>query len=181
LTGIRPEVDDEVRPYLDRFDEWLSKFQPAYEAAEMTVFSPLYGYAGTTDLIATIQGMRLIGDYKTTARSVDGRGKETGPYPEVAMQLASYARAELAATWRPRKFEKYSKRTYLLGPDERAMAVPLPEIDGGLVIHITPTHCHAFPVRIDQEVFDSFLYCLEMYRWQSDLSKTVIGERLVTD
>lgn len=179
LTGIKPEVDDEVRPFLDQFDKWLQVWQPVYESVEMTVFSPEWGYAGTTDLIATFDGMRLIGDYKSTAKAKDAKGKPTGPYPEVALQLSAYANAELAAVWKPRKFEKFSRRTYLLGPDEREMAVPVPKVDGGVVIHITPAACVAYPVAIGEQVFDTFLYCLECFRWQSGLSKTVIGPPLV--
>jgi len=177
LTGQRPEVDDEVLPFLDRFDEWAQEFQPVYQAAELTVYSPRFLYAGTCDAFLSIDGMPLIVDYKTTAKTHDARGNETGPYPEVGLQLAAYRHAEFAATWRPRKFEKYSRRTYLLGPDEREMAVAVPEVQGGLVIHITPTHCRAFPVRCDEAVFEHFLDCIELTRW-TEMAKDVIGAPL---
>ncbi|WP_298330418.1 PD-(D/E)XK nuclease family protein [Haloactinopolyspora sp.] len=179
LTGQRPEVDDEVRPFLDRFDEWLQQAQPVYEAVETTVYNETFGYAGTLDAIASVGGQRVIVDYKTSRKSVDGRGKPSGPYPEVALQLAAYRHAELAAVWRPRRYEQFRRRYYLLGDDERSMAVPVPEVDGGIAIHITPEHCTAYPVRCDGQVFDAFLFALEAFRWQSGLSKKVIGEPLV--
>ncbi len=179
LTGIRPETDDEVRPFLDRFDEWLQLWQPKYHAVETTVYSPKYGYAGTLDAIVEIDGQMLLTDYKTSKKSVDGYGKPTKPYPEVALQLAAYRYAELAAVWRPRRYEKYRRRYYLLGPEEQAMAVPMPGVDGGMAIHISPEHCTAYPVRCDPTVYDAFLYCVEAFRWTADLSKTVIGKPLV--
>jgi hypothetical protein len=179
LTGIRPVTDDEVRPFLDRFDEWLQKWQPVYEAVETTVYSPTYGYAGTLDAMAQIDGQRVIVDYKTSRKSVDSQGKPTKPYPEVALQLAAYRFAEVAATWRPRRYEKFRRRYYLLGAEERVVSVPVPEVDGAIAIHISPEHCDAYPIRCDEPVFDAFLYVLEAFRWTNDLAKTVVGSPLV--
>jgi hypothetical protein len=179
LTGSMPTVDDEVRPYLEQFDRWAQVWQPEYEAAELTVYSPRYGYAGTADGIMKIDGSRVNFDYKTTRKSVDSQGKRTGPYPEVGLQIAAARYAEFAATWRPRRTTKYNRRYYLLGPDEQAQAVKVPEVDGGIVIHITPEHCDAYPVRCDETVFESFLYILEAARYQFETSKTIIGAPLV--
>lgn len=178
LTGQRPEVDDEVRPFLEQFDRWAQRWQPKYEAAEMAVYNLTYGYAGTTDFIAVVDGVRFIGDYKSSAKDVGADGKPTGPYPEVALQLAAYRHAELAATWRARRFERYRRRYYLLSEAEKSAGVPMPEVDGGLVIHITPGHCTARPVKCDAEIFDAFTFAIEIARWQIDTSKTVIGPPL---
>lgn len=179
ITGQRPDVDEEVAPFLDQFDGWCDEFQPEYQAAEVTVFAPEYGYAGTCDAFLTIDGTRFIADYKTSRKSVDGKGNPTGPYPEVALQLAAYRWAELAAVWRPRRFEKFRRRYYLLSPEERALAVPVPEVDTGLVIHITPEHCHAYPVRCDEGVFESFLAVIDAAAWSFEGSKDAIGQPLV--
>lgn len=179
LTGKRPEVDDEVRPFLEQFDRWAQRAQPSYEAAEMTVYDTRYGYAGTLDAIARIGGQRVLADYKSTKKSVDSQGKRSGPYSTVALQLAAYRWAEFAAVWRPRRHEVHRRRYYLLDPDERAMAVPVPDVEGGVVIHVTPDHCDAYPVRCDEAVHTAFLYVLEAARWAFETSKTVIGEPLV--
>jgi hypothetical protein len=42
-------ADMELRPFLVQFDRFLDEFQPSYIAAEVTVFSPTFGYAGTCD------------------------------------------------------------------------------------------------------------------------------------
>lgn len=179
LTGKRPEVDDEVRPFLDRFDEWAQKWQPEFLAAEMTVYSPSYGYAGTSDGIMKIDGQTVYFDYKTTRKTHDSTGKPTGPYPEVGLQIAAARWAEMAATWHPRRYEQFRRRYYLLGAAEQEAAVPVPEADGGIVIHITPSRCEAYPVRCDKTIHESFLYVLEVARHQFEVSKTMIGAPLV--
>ena len=178
LTGQRPDVDAEVQPFLDQFDRWAQEFQPVYQAAEVTVYSPSYGYAGTCDAFLTVGGVRCIVDYKSSRKSFDNRGNPTTPYPEVALQLAAYRHAEMAAVWRPRRMEQYRRRYYLLGAAEREMAVPVPEVDTGLVIHITPDHCDAYPVECGPDIFEAFLFVQEAARWQFQTSKTVIGRPL---
>lgn len=179
LTGQYPTVDAEVRPFLEQFDRWAQKWQPQYEAAELTVYSPTYGYAGTSDGIMTIEGQRLFFDYKTSRKSFDAKGNPTGPYPEVGLQIAAARYAEFAATWRARRYEQFRRRYYLLGAAEREASVSVPDSDGGIVIHITPDHCDAYPVRCDKDVHTAFLYVLEAARYQFEMSKTIIGAPLV--
>lgn len=179
LTGLRPEVDEEVLPFLDQFDRWAQRWQPVYQAAELTVYSRQYGYAGTCDGFLTIDGQRLIVDYKTSRKSFDSKGKPSGPYPEVGLQLSAYRYADTAATWQARRYERFRRRYYLLSPDEIEMSVKPPEVDGGLCIHISPEHCDAYPVRCDSEVYESFLYLIETARFVNEVSKTIVGERLV--
>lgn len=182
LTGQFPEVDDEVRPFIEQADRWMQKFQPVYEASEMTTYSPRYGFAGTLDAIAVVDGVRFIVDYKTTRKSLDNRGKPTTPYPEqVGLQLAAYRYSEYAASWRPRRYEYQKRRYYLLGMDERETAVPVPEVDSGLVLHLTPDHCEAFPMNCDEVAFDAFLYTLECFRWVNEISKKIMGDPLEKD
>jgi hypothetical protein len=165
-----------VNRMIDRFDEFLSDFQPAYQAAEVTVYSPTFGYAGTSDAFLTVDGIRLIVDYKTSRESLDGRGRPKGPYPEVALQLAAYRYAAQAAVWRPRRYEKFRRRYYLLSTQEQGQAVPPPEVDGGAVIHLSPDRYGFYPVRCDRAVHKSFLYVMEAARYVMQESKTVIGE-----
>lgn len=109
VTGKRPdpgdtlpngEMDAEVAPYLDCFELWLDRFQPEYIAAEVTVYNPRYGYAGTADGYAKVEGTPVILDYKTSKQSFDGRGKRKKPWADVGLQLAAYRHAPLAAVWR---------------------------------------------------------------------------------
>lgn len=182
LTGTRPDVDDEVRPYLERFDGWLQRFGPSYQAVETAVYHPDLGYAGTADAWLTIDGVRYIADYKSTRTATDDKGNPTTPYPEqVALQLAAYRHAKYAAIWRPRRVEKFRRRYYLLGPDERGMAVPVPEVDTGLCIHITPESCEAFPVVCDERVFEAYLAAQDSARWLFQDSRRVMGDPLIAE
>lgn len=174
FTGTQPEVAV-LNQMLDQFDRWLQRFQPAYQATEVVVYHPTYGYAGQTDGFLTIDGVRLIIDYKTSRDGYDRKGNPKIPYPEAALQLAAYRYAEFAAVWRPRRIEKFRRRYYLLGDAERDKAVPVPQVDGGAVIHLTPDHCEIFPVRCDKTVHDAFLYVQEAARWQFEMSRDVIG------
>lgn len=163
---------------LDRFSEFLDRFQPVYQASEVTVFHPDYAYAGTADGFFTIDGMRVIFDIKTTREARDKQGKLKSPFPEVALQLAGYRHAALAAVWRPRRVMEFRRRYYVLSQSERDLAVPVPEVDGGAVVHITPEHCELFPVRCDERVFERFLHVIEVARWKFEMEQHVIGAPL---
>lgn len=177
LTGERPAVDEELMPYLDQFDRWATQFQPEYLAAELTVYSDTYAYAGTLDAIAKIEGTAVCVDYKSSSKP-DTPERIQGPYSTVALQLSGYRFAEFAATWRPRRYEAHFRRYYLVGPGEREMSVPVPEVEGGIALSITPTHCNAHPVKCDKGVWTAYLYVQEAARWQFETSKDVIGEPL---
>ena len=178
ITGIRPEVNPEVRPFLDRFDEKVQIWQPKYEVTEAAVYSLTHGYAGTLDAIATINGQRLLLDYKSSRKSVDSDGKPSRPYPTVALQLAAYRYADFMATWPARRYEQYRRRYYLLSTDEAKLGAPMPQVDGAWAIHITPEHCDAYPVQCDASVFDYFCHIVEAFRWTDGLSKSVLGKPL---
>lgn len=190
LSGARPPVTLEVfgveddivnaTACLDQFDRWLEKAQPEYLATEAAVFSPTYGYAGTADAFASIHTVRFVIDYKFSRKSRDTKGKPTRPYPDsVGLQLAAYAGAELLATWRARRFEQIRKRYYLLNDEEREAAVPVPAVDAGLAIHITPEHCDAYPITKLALAHKAFLHSIDVAKWVFQDSKTVMGDPLV--
>jgi hypothetical protein len=180
--GTQTDTDTEVNTVgamLNQFQGWLEEFQPSYQATEVCVYNPEFGYAGQSDAFLTIDGVRFCADYKTTRDPFDSKGKPKTPYPEQnALQLAAYVNAQFAAVWRPRRMEKFRRRYYLLSPDERELAVPVPEVDTGLIIQITPESCMSYPIRVDEEVYNAFLYTLEAFRWMNETSKTVLGDPL---
>lgn len=178
FDGVEAETAVLVK-MLDQFDGWLQRFTPVYDACEVVVYHPTYGYAGTADAFLRLDDVRLIVDYKTSRDGFDSKGNPKRPYPEAALQLAAYRHAEFAAVWRPRRTERFRRRYYLLSEAEREQAHPVPEVDGGAVIHITPDHCELFPVRCDQLVHEAFLYVQEASRWVNGLSKDVIGTPMV--
>lgn len=179
--SFRPsDLDDrELRPFLNQFRSFLREFKPRYIAAEVTVFNPTFGYAGTCDAFLEIDGVRYIVDYKTSREPYDRNGNRKAPYPEVALQLAAYRYAELAAVWRARAHEVYKRRYYLLSETERAMAVPVPEVDHGLAVMLTPDFYSAHPVRCDEVIFDSFLATVDAARFVFEVGKDVVGQPLI--
>ena len=179
LTGRMPEVADDIKPFVIQFDRWLQKAQPEFLACEMTVYSPTYGYAGTADGIFKLQGATLGFDWKTHEHDRTANGNLVKPYGENALQLAAYFNADFAATWRARRTNIYQRRYYLLGQTERDMAVPVPPVDGCVVVNITGERCEAYPAIADESVFQQFLFILEAARWAFDMSRDVIGEPLV--
>lgn len=178
---FRPEdtADRELKPFLVQFRRFLTDFEPKYTAAEVTVFSPSYGYAGTCDAMLNIEGIDYIVDIKTSREDLDARGHPKGPYPEVALQLAAYRYAEMAAVWRARAHEQYKRRYYLLSETERAMAVDVPPVDHGLVIFLTPERYGLYPIRCDEEIFELFLAVIDAARFVHDVGKDVIGNPLI--
>jgi len=190
LTGNRPALDDLPHPehaddqlaaaYLDQFDSWVQLAQPDYQAAELVVYSPSRGYAGTLDAIATVGGVPWLIDYKTHLEPYDRQGRPRRPYPEqVALQLVAYQRAEWAALFRARRVEQhYSPRLYALSAQERQHAMPVPHVEAGLCVYITPEHCHAYPIVLDDRAWHGFLHAVDVYRWVHHDAKAVMGPPL---
>lgn len=172
-------TDLELRPYLHAANQWLKDFAPKIEAAELTVFSEEFHYAGTLDMIAETGGLRFLIDTKTTREPYDARGNLKTPYPEVALQLAAYRHAQFAAAWRARQADIFKRRYYLLNESERALARPVPEVDHGAVLHLTPEGYGFYPVRCDEEIFDIFLAVVDAARFQFELAKDVVGNPMI--
>jgi hypothetical protein len=182
LHGAYPPdvaADQELRPFLHQFNQFLRDFEPQYVAAEVTVFNPTFGYAGTADAFVEIGGQVFVLDIKTSRESTDGQGRPKSPYPETSLQLAAYAHAELAAVWRARQSELMKRRYYLLSDTERALAVPVPKVDRGLVLSLFPDRYGLYPARVDDEVFEYFLHVIECARWVNEVSKGVFGPALI--
>lgn len=154
------DYDDEIRGYVQSLVRWWDAFRPKVEATEVTVWSRQYQYAGTLDLIATIdlpeiEGIwpggpaRMLADYKTSK----------GVYGEVGLQLTAYANAEFA----------------LLDDGTEA---ELPPVDLGGVIHILPDGKPAklHPIALTDDLWSYFLYAREVADWSREGSKTAVGK-----
>ena len=68
---------------LNSFKAWFDKYKPKVLETEFRVFSEKYGYCGTFDVLAKINGVVSLGDWKTSSNI----------YPHFWLQLASYAEA----------------------------------------------------------------------------------------
>lgn len=142
-----------VQPYMEGFEKFLSDFAPvAFTATEASVYNRAERYAGTLDSIATLT-LPLRDEPGAFVLDVKS-GK--GMYPEVGLQLAAYRNAEFIGL-----------------PDGSEAAMP--ETEGALGLHLTPLGYRLIEVRADDEVFRAFLYAREVFRWQQETSKTVLG------
>jgi hypothetical protein len=180
FEGKRPPCDvPEVSKLLDSFEQWLKASNPTFDALEMTVYHPDEGYAGTLDAILNVDGRRFVLDYKTTLDSDEGRRKR--PWHSVAPQLAAYRHAKYVAVWKARTEERYSRRYYLLSEDERRNALPMPEIEGGYCLHVSPWHADLYYVRTGEDIYrDGFLAAVDAARWTLRLADTAIDEEGAT-
>lgn len=97
------------------------------------------------------EGPRLLVDVKT------GKGGKKGAYPEAALQMSAYARAE-----------------FIAGPEGSEFSMP--EVDGAAVLHVTDEKAEIIPVDIGDGVFMHFLWYRECFRWMEEVSKGVIGK-----
>jgi hypothetical protein len=139
LERPMPEPADELKPFMVQFADFLEAYKPRFEMSEATVYSREHGYAGTLDSIAVIElpliGGRYLLDVKT--------GK--GVYPEAALQMSAYARGEFIGL-----------------PDGTEAAWPA--IDAAAVVHLRPDSFELIPVRIDAEIFATFLSALDIFQ-----------------
>lgn len=149
-----PEWPERLRPHMGSFVSFLDDFRPEYLATEATVFNRTQAYAGTLDAIMRIRiGGRpttLIVDYKS-GRNV---------YPEVALQLAAYRNGEF------------------IGLTDGVTEVPVPEVEAGVVLHITPKGYRLRLVRVDDEIYRAFLHARETFRWTKVLAGTALLQEL---
>lgn len=142
-----PPVSPGALPYVRPLMEFLDDFKPEPVLVEKTAFSLEHGYAGTFDSIATFDALgTCVLDWKTSK----------GVYGETALQLAAYAWAD----------------GYDDGSPELA---PLPKLDGGLVVHISPTGYALFKADISRPVFDAFLAVKAVAEFMTVTSKQVLA------
>lgn len=78
---------EELQPFINAFFEWANNNHIKIISQEKTVFSKKYGYAGTYDLLATLNGggKNILIDVKTN--------KDGTVYPEAFLQLSAYKHA----------------------------------------------------------------------------------------
>lgn len=114
--GGQPEYPAAAAAHVASWRRFVDDFQPEFLHVEATCFGvvddPVAGplrYAGTADFIARINGLLVVGDYKS------GRSIHT----EAGLQISALAHAtELAL--------------------EDGTLLPMPSVDAGAVVHLTP-------------------------------------------
>lgn len=179
----RGEFSEEERAAIGHFLAFVAALRPTYLLTEAQVYNRTQKYAGTLDAVADVpyglllelahgnpdlipweprddrEHVTLLLDTKTGGDVAEGRGV----YPEVALQLGAYARAEFVGA-----------------PNGREL--PLPVIDGAAVLHVNASGWRLVPVNaLTDDVWRSFLYVREVFRWREVISKEVLGTALEPD
>lgn len=138
-------------PYVDAALSFMEDHAVKVVAAEVTVASVRWHYAGTLDLIADTDHGRLLVDYKTGS----------GVYVEAALQLAAYRYAE-----------------WMVDP-ATGLVVPMPEVEGAAVCHLRPDGTYALvPVTANRETHRTFIYVAQVATALDAGRDAFIGEPL---
>ncbi len=139
------QVSEGVQPYLEAYRAFLGRYsRSAIVSSEHMVWS-LNGYAGTYDLLMTIDDELWLLDIKTSGK---------GPYPEWGLQLAAYRYADSIVL--PNNPSPY----------------PMPLIKRTGVLHLQPDlykegwSLIEYPT--SERDFITFLGALEVYTWKSE-------------
>jgi hypothetical protein len=142
----------DVKPFMTQFDNFLNRHKPEFQMTEVTVWNREFGYAGTFDWLAILDGRMTLGDTKT--------GK--GVYPEVGLQLTALAHGE-----------------FILMPD--GTELPMPDIEDLAVLHLRPRSWSLVPVAEDAEdrenTWEAFKAAATMKRWSEDTKPNVLGRK----
>lgn len=175
--GIEPPpVEAHIEPYVEQYRRWLSVWQPRFLMAEAPVYNLTHRYAGTCDGVMELQGQPVLFDYKTTEVGLH-EGKARHPFPEVALQLVAYRRAELVGALSEQRYSG-RRRYYVFDPN--AQHERMPEVAGAVCIVISPHDCMAVPVRVEDDVWNAWLAVLTLAQFsQGDLSRRLFGAGLM--
>ena len=82
-VGPEPKVVDDAQWAFMAWEDWSQSVSLKPRHVEQIVFSKQYGYAGTMDLLADVNGVLTLIDFKTS-KSI---------YPEAFLQTAAYMKA----------------------------------------------------------------------------------------
>jgi hypothetical protein len=159
LGRPHPPWTPEEAPFMRSLEAFLRDHRPEYLAAEATVVNRTENYAGTLDAVVLLEGEPWLIDYKTA---------EKGPFETDALQLAAYRHAE---------------EIYRL-PD--GSSEPMIDTAGGAILKLRPDGYTLHPCRTDDEVYRTFLYVREVFRFTLTLGDSrsadyVVGQYVPSD
>ena len=156
-NGEQVGVPDELAGHVEACVKFLDDFDVQPVLTEASVFSRQWKYAGTLDLIATIDGRTWLLDWKTN---------KTGAFGDTAFQLAAYRYAEF--TLDP-----------LMSVDTgNRLEVPVPAVDECGVVWLRADGYDLYPYHADKGVWREFLYIQQCARAAGN-SRDYKGDALI--
>ena len=136
--GEEVDVPDELEGHVAAYVAFLDEWSPSDAIVERVVVNRRWHYMGKLDLIATVGGERVLLDVKTS---------RSGPYPDVALQLAGYRHAETMLT--------------VDGLAEE----PMPEVDWAGVVWVRADGYDVYRFDTSDRTFRAFLYAKQVGDW----------------
>ena len=144
--GDDVDVPEELVGHVDSYLAFLEEFEPSEALLERPVFNRHYRYAGTLDLLCLIAGDK-VGVDKEFARSLlDIKTNRSGPFGEVALQMAAYGHAEVYV-------------------DHQGAEHPMPEIDFYGAIWIRADGFDVYPYDVTEREWKQFLFSAQTAWW----------------
>lgn len=147
LFGGGGTVDEDIAPMYGNYQKWFNHYKPEVVAAEMTVVSRKWGYAGTLDNILKfgddsplpeklehLRGLNLVIDKKS--------GKHVGL--KESWQVTAYSRADVAVL-------------------DDGTEQDMPAIGGGLILHVRPDRIQMREVHTTDTNFANFIHALRLF------------------
>ena len=166
LGDGRPEpplLRDVVDWMVDGFINWVSAFNPRFEATEMPVYNQPLGYAGTLDAIIALDGYAL-----STGTGPKG-ADEVIASPGSALKLCVDTKTGKApeGTWKE-QLAAYRRATECQ-PATIEGLYPMPPTDCGAVLHLRPDYPDGYSLtlvsaRDDEEAWETFSDAARVYR-----------------
>jgi len=147
--GTAPAITEQHEPYLEGFLGFVEEFKPDFRTVEGTVFNHTERYSGTFDFLAVVEGLLVLGDWKT--------GK--GIYDEVALQLAALRNAD--SLWDPID----------------GQLLPMPEVDACVAVHLQPGKAWLYPIDASHIAYEAFLGLRAAWPW-TKATETAVGPRM---
>lgn len=148
--GEEVEPPEYLAGHVDAYIAWWNAWQPGDVLTEAIVANRKHRYMGTLDLIAMLGEERWLIDIKTN---------RSGPFQEVALQLAAYKHAEFIAT-------------------EDGGEHPMPEIDRCGVLWLRADGHDFYEVHVTPHTFRLFLYAQQIARFAKSDRAEHIGPAL---
>jgi len=146
-SGQEIEVPDELAGHVASYIRFLDDWDPTDALLERVVVNRRWGYMGRLDMIATFPFVDLPDGSKFGGRTlVDIKTSRSGPFPEVALQLAGY---------------RYCETQLLRGGEE----IPMEPIDSCAVVWVRADGYDLYCFKADQSVHRIFLYAKQVADW----------------
>lgn len=136
VHGNDVDVPPAIAGHVQGYARWLDEWQPEPIFTERPVYHRSQWYAGTPDYIGVMGGSTWCLDWKTSK----------GVYGDAACQVAAYINAE----------------HYQADPQQPDL--PMPEIERGGVVHITPEGTTLHEVTNLDAAFKDFRHAAWIYR-----------------